>query len=150
MKTNIICLDAFKARMEFPELKQKAFEMYKEWEPDTLIVEKKAAGAPLIYEMRKMGIPMSEYTPGKGSDKIARVNAVSDMFASGLVWCPNTRWAEEVVEECASFPNGDHDDLVDSTTQALLRFRQGGFVRSPSDEPDEVKKFKSRRNAGYY
>ena len=149
-RANIILLDAFQQRIEFPDLKKAAFELWKQWNPDTLIVEKKAAGAPLIYEMRKMGIPMSEYTPGKGSDKIARVNAVSDMFASGLVWCPNTRWAEEVVEQCAEFPHGDHDDLVDSTTQALLRFRQGGFIRAPSDEADEVKQFKSRRNAGYY
>jgi len=144
---NIILLDAFKDRMEFPELKRVAQEMYKEWNPDTLIVEKKAAGAPLIYEMRKMGIPMSEYTPSKGSDKIARVNAISDLFASGLVWCPNKRWAEEVIEELASFPNGDHDDLVDSTSQALLRFRQGGFIRIPSDEPDS---YVRRKRPRYY
>jgi predicted phage terminase large subunit-like protein len=135
---NLILLDAFKERMEFPELKKMAFEMYREWSPDTLIVEKKAAGAPLIYEMRKMGIPMSEYTPSKGSDKIARVNAISDLFASGLVWCPDKRWAEEVIEELASFPNGDHDDLVDSTSQALLRFRQGGFIQIPTDEADST------------
>jgi predicted phage terminase large subunit-like protein len=147
---NIILLDAFKDRMEFPELKVKAYNFYKQWNPDSLIVEKKAAGAPLIYEMRKMGIPVSEYTPTKGNDKIARVNAVSDMFASGFVWAPPTRWAEEVVEECAEFPNGDHDDYVDSSTQALLRFRQGGFVRTLSDEPDPVKYFKSKRTAGYY
>ena len=142
---NIILLDAFKDRMEFPELKQMAYDMWKEWNPDTLIVEKKAAGAPLIYEMRKMGIPMSEYTPSKGSDKIARVNAISDLFASGLVWCPNKRWAEEVMEELASFPNGDHDDLVDSTSQALLRFRQGGFIQIPTDEPDNYVRIKRPR-----
>jgi predicted phage terminase large subunit-like protein len=147
-QANIILLDCFKARMEFPELKQKAFELYKEWNPDSLIVEKKAAGAPLIYEMRRMGIPLQEYTPSKGSDKIARVNAVSDLFRSGFVWCPDLRWAEEVVEECASFPNGDHDDIVDSTSQALLRFRQGGFIRLNSDEQDEVQEFK--RKAAYY
>jgi len=145
---NIILLEAIKERMEFPELKAKAFEQYKTWNPDTLIVEKKAAGAPLIYEMRQMGIPISEYTPSKGSDKIARVNAISDLFASGLVWCPETRWADEVIEQCASFPNGDHDDLVDSTSQALLRFRQGGFLRLQTDEPDEIKPFK--RKVEYY
>jgi predicted phage terminase large subunit-like protein len=136
-KPNIILLDAVKKRMEFPELKQKALELWKMWNPDTLIVEKKAAGAPLIYEMRRMGIPLSEYTPSKGSDKIARVNAISDLFASGVVWCPDTRWADEVMEEMASFPNGDHDDLVDSSSQALLRFRQGGFITIASDEEDE-------------
>jgi predicted phage terminase large subunit-like protein len=144
---HIILLDAFKERLEFPELKKKAQELYKDWIPDALIVEKKAAGAPLIYEMRRMGIPLQEYTPSKGSDKIARVNAISDLFASGFVWCPDTRWAEEVMEECASFPNGEHDDLVDSTSQALLRFRQGGFIRLNSDEQDE---FMPRKKVAYY
>ena len=122
--------------------------MWQEWNPDTLLVEKRAAGAPLIYEMRKVGIPLSEYTPGKGSDKIARVNAISDLFASGVVWCPETRWADEVMEEMASFPNGDHDDLVDSSSQALLRFRQGGFIFVQSDEEDEPRYF--RRRMAYY
>jgi predicted phage terminase large subunit-like protein len=144
---NIILLDAFKQRMEFPELKKKAHELYKEWNPDSLIIEKKAAGAPLIYELRQIGIPLSEYTPSRGSDKIARVNAISDLFASGYVWCPDTRWAEEVMEECASFPNGEHDDIVDSTSQALLRFRQGGFLRLSSDEDDEPV---IKRKAAYY
>ena len=135
---NIIVLDAYKERLEFPELKRQAYDLWKEWSPDTLLVEKKAAGAPLIYELRRMGIPISEYTPSKGSDKIARVNAVSDLFASGMVWRPETKWADELVEEVASFPNGDHDDLVDSTTQALLRFRQGGFIALSSDEEDRM------------
>jgi predicted phage terminase large subunit-like protein len=148
LKANIILLDAFKERMEFPDLKAKALELYKEYEPDTLIVEKRAAGAPLIYEMRKMGIPMSEYTPGKGNDKISRVNAISDLFASGMVWCPETRWAEEVMDELASFPNGDHDDLVDSSSQALMRFRLGGFISIASDEEDEP--FYHRRKVEYY
>ena len=90
-----------------------------------------------------MGIPVSEYTPSRGNDKISRVNAVSDLFASGIVWCPETRFAEEVIEEFASFPAGEHDDLVDSSTQALLRFRQGGFLRLGSDEDEEP--FYSRR-----
>jgi len=147
LRPNIILLDAFKQRMEFPELKKVALELYQEWEPDTLIVEKRAAGAPLIYEMRKMGIPLSEFTPGKGNDKISRVNAISDLFASGVVWCPETRWAEEVMDELASFPNGDHDDLVDSSSQALMRFRQGGFITIESDEPDEPV---YRRRMEYY
>jgi len=145
---NIILLDAFKARLEFPELKAKAMEMYSTWEPDTCIIEKKAAGTPLLYELRRMGVPIEEYTPSRGNDKIARVNAISDLFASGLVWCPDTRWAEELIEECAAFPNGDHDDLVDSTSQALLRFRQGGFIRLNTDEEDEVQMFK--RKVAYY
>ena len=143
----IILLDAFKERLEFPELKKKAYEFYVDWEPDACIVEAKAAGTPLIFELRAMGIMVSEYTPSRGNDKISRVNAVSDMFASGVVWRPERRFAEEVVEEFAAFPSGDHDDLVDSSTQALLRFRQGGFLRLNSDEEDEP--FYSR-TAAYY
>ena len=145
---NIILLDAFKYRMEFPELKQKALEHYREWEPDAFIVEAKAAGSPLIYELRQMGIPVSEFTPTRGNDKIARINSVSDLFASGKVWAPRTRWAEEVIEEMAAFPNSEHDDLVDSSTQALIRFRKGGFVRLESDEQDDLPTFK--RKATYY
>lgn len=149
-QANIIALNAFKRRMEFPELKQQAYQQYQEWEPDSLIVEAKAAGSPLIFELRAMGIPVQEYTPSKGNDKIARLNAVADIFASGRVWVPNTHWAEELIEEVASFPSGEHDDLVDSMTQALLRFRRGGFIRLASDEEDEVQYFKSKRAVSYY
>jgi predicted phage terminase large subunit-like protein len=145
---NIILLDAFKRRMEFPELKDTAYRNYMEYEPDAFIVEAKASGAPLIFELRRMGIPVSEFTPSRGNDKIARINSVSDLFASGKVWAPRTRWAEEVMEEMAAFPNSDHDDLVDSSTQALIRFRKGGFIRLDTDEKDDIVSF--RRKAAYY
>lgn len=145
---NIILLDALQERLEFPDLKVRAYEMYKEYNPDAFIVEAKAAGTPLIFELRRMGIPVAEYTPSRGRDKIARVNAVSDLFSSGNVWAPKKRWAEEVIEQFASFPTGDHDDLVDSSTQALLRFRQGGFISLKSDEPME--ELRPTRRAAYY
>ena len=145
---NLILLDAYKEKLEFPELKRAAYEKYWEYEPDQMIVEAKAAGSPLIFELRAMGIPVTEFTPSRGQDKIARVNAVSDLFASGVIWAPPTRWAEEVIEECAAFPAGEHDDLVDSTTQALLRFRQGGWIRSSMDDWDDEPKY--RRPVEYY
>jgi predicted phage terminase large subunit-like protein len=145
---HIILLDAFKRRMEFPELKETAYRHYMEYEPDAFIVEAKASGAPLIFELRQMGIPVSEFTPSRGNDKIARINSVSDLFASGKVWAPRTRWAEEVMEEMAAFPNSDHDDLVDSSTQALIRFRKGGFIKLDTDEKDDIVSF--RRKAAYY
>jgi predicted phage terminase large subunit-like protein len=147
---NLKLLNSFKERLEWVELKKRAFEHYQEWEPDSILIEKKATGGPLIYEFRAMGIPAQEFTPGKGNDKISRLNAVSDIIASGKVWVPETRWAEELVDEIASFPSGEHDDLVDATTLALMRFRQGGFIRLPSDEPDEIKWFKSHRREAYY
>jgi predicted phage terminase large subunit-like protein len=148
-QANIILLNAFRERMEFPRLKQEAIDQYKEWEPDSVIIEKKASGAPLIYEMRAMGIPVQEFTPSKGNDKISRLNAVSDIFASGRVWAPNTHWAEEVIEEVASFPAGEHDDYVDSVSLALMRFRKGGYIRTLLDEEDELPSFR-RKFEGYY
>ena len=145
----VILLDAFKDRMTFPELKTVALKHYKEWEPDAFIVEKKAAGAPLIQELRQMGIPVQEFSPSRGNDKSVRLSAVADLFFSGKVWAPDTRWAREVIEEIAAFPVGEHDDYVDTTTQALLRYRQGGFIRLDSDEKDEPQIFR-RRQAAYY
>jgi predicted phage terminase large subunit-like protein len=146
----LILLNTYKKRVEFPDLKRDVLREYNEYEPDTLIVEKKASGAPLIYDLRAMGIPVSEYTPSKGQDKFARLNSVSDIIASGKVWVPRTRWAEELVDEIASFPSGEHDDLVDSTTLALMRFRQGGFLRLPSDEPEDIVYFKGSRTRDKY
>ena len=145
---NVILLDAYQERLEFPDLKKMAMEKYRAYSPDACIVEAKAAGMPLIFELRAMGILVQEYTPSRGNDKISRVNAVSDLFASGVVYAPATRWAEEVIEQFAGFPNMEHDDLVDSTTQALLRFRQGGFIPLYSDEEDEP--LENNRTANYY
>jgi predicted phage terminase large subunit-like protein len=149
-QANIILLNAFRDRMEFPELKKAAIEEYKEWSPDGVIIEKKASGAPLIYEMRAMGIPVQEFTPTRGNDKISRLNAVADIFASGRVWAPPTRWAEEVIDEVAEFPAGSHDDYVDTVSMAMHRFRRGGYVTTNLDEPDDIIYFKSRKQQGYY
>ena len=148
-EANIILLDAYRDRLEFPALKKKALDQYEEFQPDSIIIEKKASGAPLIYEMRAMGIPVQEFTPTKGNDKINRLNAVSDIFASGRVWAPNTQWAEEVIDEVASFPAGEHDDYVDSVSLALMRFRKGGYLTVKLDEEDEPRYFR-RKFEGYY
>ena len=134
---NLILLDAIKGRYEFPELRRLALDQYKYWQPETVIIEAKASGLPLTYELRKMDIPVVNFTPSKGNDKHARVNAVAPLFESGMIHAPQQKFAEEVIEECAAFPYGDHDDLVDSTTQAIMRFRQGGLIGHPEDYVDE-------------
>ena len=146
---HIILLNSIKERLEFPELKGLALDEYKNWEPDAFIVEKKSSGVALYQELRRMGLPVQEYTPHRGTgDKMARLNSVSDIIASGFVWAPPKRWAEEVIEEVAGFPFMSNDDLVDSTVMALLRFRQGGFIRLPTDEWDDEPTY--RRPVEYY
>ena len=144
----LILLDAVKDRFEFPELRRVAYQQYQYWQPETVLVEAKASGLPLTYELRKMGIPVINYTPSKGNDKHTRVNSVAPLFEAGQIWAPvDKEFAQEVIEECAAFPYGDHDDLVDSMTQAVMRFRQGGFVDHPEDYKDEPI---IRNNKTYY
>ena len=135
---NIILLDAVKDRFDFPELRRQALQQYHHWKPDMVVIEAKASGQPLIDEFRKLYIPVFAFTPSKGNDKHSRVNSVAPLFESGIVWAPDRDFAEEVVEQCAAFPYGDHDDLVDCTTQALLRFRQSGLLQHPEDYIEET------------
>jgi len=146
-KPNIILLDAIKDRFEFPELRREALEQYKYWQPDMVIVEQKASGTPLTHELRQMDIPVMTFTPSRGNDKHVRVNSCAPLFEAGLIWAPDEQYAEEVIEECASFPYGDHDDLVDSMTMAIMRFRQGGFLPHPEDY--EIEKTEPRKMEYY-
>ena len=135
---HLILVDVRKGRWDFPELKKIALEEYKYWEPETVIIEAKATGTPLTHELRQIGVPVVNFTPSKGNDKHVRVNSVAPLFEAGKIYYPaDKRWAEEVIEECAAFPYGEYDDLVDSTTQALMRFRQGSFINLPDDYQDE-------------
>ena len=147
--SHIILLNAINVRVEFPELKELALREWKEWQPDSFIVEKKSSGTPLFQELRRLGIPVQEFTPHRGTgDKVARINAISDIFRSGMVWYPaGRRWAEEVVEQVAAFPASDHDDMVDCVSMALARFRNGGFIRLDTDAQDEIMR---PRVAAYY
>jgi len=134
---NAILLDAFRGRYEFPELRRLAHQEYLDWNPDIVLIEAKASGIPLIHELRQIDIPVQDYTPSKGNDKHVRMNSIAHLFEMGKVWAPKHKtFAQEVIEECAEFPHGDHDDYVDSMTQAIMRLRKGYFITHPEDYKD--------------
>lgn len=145
---NIILCDARRGRWDFPDLRRIAMEEYEYWDPECVLIEAKATGMPLTQELRSMGIPVQNYSPSRGNDKYTRVNSIAPLLESGLVWAPDTRWAEEVIEECAAFPVGENDDFVDTVTQALRRFREGGFITHPEDYDDQIDL--PRRQQVYY
>lgn len=134
---SLILLDAKKGRWDFPELKREAWDQFQFWDPETVIIEAKATGMPLTHELRNMGIPVVNFTPSRGNDKVSRAHSIAPLFEAGMVWAPDEQWAHELIEECAAFPNGEYDDYVDSTTQALMRYRQGNFVQLPTDDWEE-------------
>jgi predicted phage terminase large subunit-like protein len=137
----LILLSVQKGRWDFPELKRIARSEYLYWNPDNVLIEAKATGTPLQQELRKMGIPVTMYSPGgrrTGQDKVSRANAVAPILESGMVWYPEgEEFAQDLVEECAAFPNGSNDDQVDVTVMALMRFRQGNFVKLDEDDDSE-------------
>ena len=144
-EAHLILIDCVKERFDFPELKAEALRLYEYWQPDTMIIEAKASGIPLVQELRRVGIPVNTFSPGKGQDKIARLNSVSPIFQDRRVWVPDNRWGEELMDEVSDFPNGENDDLVDATTLALARFREGGFLTLSSDYFEEEEPFHGER-----
>lgn len=146
-QAHLILLDVVRGRWDFPELKDIAFKLQSYWEPDTTIIEAKASGLPLTHELRQRGLSVSNFTPSKGNDKVSRAHAISDVFANGYVWAPKTEWAEDLITECHHFPSGKNDDMVDTTTQAVMRFRQGGFIEMDTDYTEEDQ---PRRRRRYY
>ena len=146
---HLILMDAKKGRWNFPELKEVALEENEYWEPDLILIEAKASGQPLADEMRLLNLPVGTFSPGRrkggNMDKTTRMHIVSPIFESGKVWYPEgEKFADEVIEEVASFPNGDHDDFCDSMTMALMRFRQGGFINLDGEEFDDDPPRKAR------
>lgn len=136
---NVILLNSYRDRVEFPALKKRVMQLSKDWSPDTILIERRSSGGPLIDELRYMGLAIEEYTPSRGkggnpNDKIARLNAVADLFKSGMVWYNPNKLNEYTIEECSDFPVGNHDDLVDTVSQAMLRMREGRLISSLNDD----------------
>lgn len=147
---NIILLDAWQGRVDFPDLRAQCKALIKKHEPDTVLIEKKASGQSLIQELRRQGIPVVAYTPDR--DKVARAYSVQSIFESDCVWAPAGKsFADMVIDQCAAFPTGAHDDLVDCTVQALIRFRQSGRLSLDTDPFDEpAPKEPRKRDFSYY
>ena len=89
MADAIILLNAERGRWDFPELKTVAYEAYREYNPDMVLIQSQASGTLLTHELRMMGIPVVNYRPSRGNDKMTRVHSASPVFESGLVWAPD-------------------------------------------------------------
>lgn len=128
----ILMLDAWADWVGYPDLRRLAKAAYREWKPDAVLIEKKASGHSLIQDMRHAHIPVTTYQPDR--DKVSRAHAIAPIMESGLVWAPERKWAEDVIEECADFPRGTHNDYVDTVTQAMIYAKSRWLLRIPDDD----------------
>jgi|TARA_R110001592_G_scaffold6922_1_gene38192 predicted phage terminase large subunit-like protein len=140
---NVIVIEMWYDRVTYPELRTLAQEAYEEWQPDAVMIEKKASGQSLLQDLRMAGVPVIEYNPDR--DKEARAHASSALLEDGRIYFPaNKKWAKDLIDICAAFPAGDNDDIVDTCTQAWLRLRKGWFISHSTDyeddEPTETKR----------
>jgi predicted phage terminase large subunit-like protein len=161
---NVILLEAWKERVEFPELQKEALRAYREYEPDKVLIEKKSSGQQLIQILRRMGLPLVEFLPEKIGDKTARAYAAQNLFENGRVYYPSRRWAEDVIDELARFSPSSPNDLTDSSTSALIWLQKSWLLQhsdlkeddDPTEEeeaddllPSNVRRFKPRKRSAY-
>ena len=135
-QVNAIVLDMWYDRVSYPELRRIAQESYADFEPDAVLIEKKASGQSLLQDLRMAGIPVLAYSPDR--DKESRAHASSALLEDGRIWFPfDKKWAKNLIDICSAFPAGDNDDIVDTCTQAWLRLRKGWFVTHSQDYDDD-------------
>jgi len=117
-------LHLWRGRAEFPELKRVLASLAEQWKPDAILVEDRASGQSLIQELR-LGNSLPVLPVKVDSDKLARAQAVTPLVEAGRVFLPESApWLGDFLDELAAFPSGVHDDIVDSTTQALNHLRE--------------------------
>lgn len=144
---NAILLANRRGKWEYPELLEQARALVKKYNPDRIIVEKKASGEVLFPDLQRAGLPVVPYIPGKGQDKMARVQAILRYFFSGRVWFPEGQeWAYNLTEEALAFPKGKHDDQVDAMTLALLYLRDSYVLYNQDDAVAEEEPPRKRRS----
>lgn len=132
-KNGYYLLDRWNQRVEYPELKRTAKQMNSKWNPNACLVEDKASGQSLIQEMkRETRIPIIAINPD--ADKVARANSVTPLCEAGKVFLPeDAPWILEFIDQMAIFPNADHDEDADCTSQALSYMARGGSTTGMLD-----------------
>jgi predicted phage terminase large subunit-like protein len=154
-KRNAMLLDAWDEHLSYPDLRTKVMDEWgseyggstgktheghptKPRRADRVLVEAKASGQSLIQDLRRAGVPVIPYNPGN-ADKVTRAHTAAPVIELGLVWIPESKknpgqyvsWAQSLLKQMAKFPVGEHDDLVDTTTQAIIYLKNEGLLALP-------------------
>lgn len=158
--TNLILLGLWRGKVEYPELRRMAQRLYKDYRddgeqeikvdgnhsPDIVLIENKVSGHSLIQDLTRAGIFCIGFNPNVHGDKMMRVRLVTPYIESGLVWLPTKppdfkqwrRMSDTLVNLCASFPNAEARDIVDTMVQAMLKVWSYREINHPSNpKPDK-------------
>jgi predicted phage terminase large subunit-like protein len=149
----VMLVYAWQDWLEFPELCQKVLDIctrdkrelnHPRFPVDRIIVEGKASGLSIVQELSKMmrhRIPVESINYNKGKhtpDKTARMYSVQHLFTDNMIWAPDRKFADTVIEQCEIFPNGQHDDIPDTVSMALRYFRDCGFALMREEYAHEI------------
>ncbi len=148
-KPKLMLRGAYRKRCGLHELAKDVLEICRKNKVQTLLVEDATRGTDVTAEIyrlighrREMIIKL---IPPAG-DKVGRINACVPIFENGVVYAPNREWAQMVIDEVLAFPNGKHDDLVDTVSQALIYLRATGVaVRMEEHDADEFERRQYRK-----
>jgi predicted phage terminase large subunit-like protein len=157
---NAMLIDAWDEHLSYPDLRNRAIT---DWQteyggtsvkdglrrarrPDRVLVEAKASGQSLIQDLRLAKVPVVSYNPGM-ADKVSRAHQAAPTLELGLLWVPESgknkghpvSWASSFMKQVGKFPVAEHDDYVDTMTQAIIYFKNDGWFELPTardyDEP---------------
>jgi predicted phage terminase large subunit-like protein len=139
--SKVVLMYAFAERLEFHALVKRVAEACRSMKVDQLLIEGKASGISVAQEIRRLygheGWAVHLKNPGN-QDKLARLYSVQHLFSEGMVYAPDKTWAEAVIRQVASFPKGKHDDMVDSTSQAIRHLRDTGLLIRSEERIAEI------------
>ena len=143
---SVMLIDCWTEYLQYPDLRPRVIEEFgsiygdeNEFgvgkKVDMILIEDKSAGISLIQDLQRAGLPVRSYNPGQ-ADKMMRLNIISPIIQRGRVYLPESTvnaghardWVDPLINQICAFPEVRHDDLVDSTTQALRILRDLGFL----------------------
>lgn len=133
---HLILLAAQKGKWLWPDLVARISDVHKTFKPDFMVIEKKASGQSLLQDLYRKGYPVVEYETK--SSKEERLQSASMWFRQGRIWVPMDReWALDLVDEVCNFPSAAHDDLTDTTSQAIVWYRDMSIMEHEEDKRDD-------------
>ena len=128
-KGDCYLLDSSVMRLEYPDLKKAVYALAERWKPNVILIEDRASGQQLLQDIhRETALPIIKVNPK--NDKITRFAAISALIEAGKLYLPKqAQWLADFESEILAFPDGSHDDQVDSLTQYLDWLRNTSWQR---------------------